>query len=539
MKLRGRALVVDDDPKWLTVLEDLLRELGLEVVGAGRYEEAIALLNSQYFHLAVIDVRLEGDRSEDTLGLDIVRHIAESGLDEAMVQIVLTGHGTRDQARESFKSYRVDDFIPKRGEAGTGFDEEDFSDSVQSSFSKKLPINYGLQIEFVHDLSLESLASQLVEDGQDREKVEMLAWELDDLLRKLFPKADSLVISAVTGGHSKATVVLKVEPFHEVKGQPEACIVKCGRVDEIGSEAENYEDHVRGFVAGSRHTALERMARTRSLGGIVYSLIGAPFETVRSFDAFYQDHSPADTCAVLRELFVQNCRNWYGNRRQKRTRNLAELYWGAVDLTYEKIVQSFDAMYPRYVDRQEISFPHLDGSFKNPVYHPLAHDQPVYLEAYTAVTHGDLNGGNLLVDADQHVWMIDFGRTGEGHIARDFVTLESVVKFQLLEEESLEALYEFERALLAPGSFGEDLAPPRRLRTEPVAKAFEVVACLRRLAGSVIQPSQDIRAYYAGLFYHTLNLIRYYRLLQLKRRKHYILLSASMLCERIQELLAA
>jgi hypothetical protein len=155
---------------------------------------------------------------------------------------------------------------------------------------------------------------------------------------------------------------------------------------------------------------------------------------------------------------------------------------------------------------------------------------------YTATSHGDLNGDNFFVDQDNHTWMIDFFRTGNGHILRDFVALESVIKFQLLEEENLKGLYELEKAIITPNSFADKLAPPDIPMSDAIAKAFTCIEHLRELAGKVVQPGQDIHEYYAGLFYHTLNLLRYYHLLQLKRRKHYILLSAAMLCSRLEAL---
>ena len=45
------------------------------------------------------------------------------------------------------------------------------------------------------------------------------------------------------------------------------------------------------------------------------------------------------------------------------------------------------------------------------------------LSARQAITHGDLHGDNIFVD-DIHAWAIDFERSGEGHILRDFTELE-------------------------------------------------------------------------------------------------------------------
>ena len=185
-------------------------------------------------------------------------------------------------------------------------------------------------------------------------------------------------------------------------------------------------------------------------------------------------------------------------------RNLQTLYWQPVDLTLGKLMNCFKQMYPNFVDRANLTLPEIDAELPNPIYHPLAKGRPIVLPVHIAITHGDLNGTNIFVDQDNHGWLIDFFRTGEGHIMRDFVELESVVKFQLLEETDFSLLYAFEMALLAADSF--DCSPSlSEDRSSPsTRKALTVVAHLRELAGTVVQPTNTMRDYYAGLFYHTL-----------------------------------
>lgn len=72
MQLKGRALVVDDQGVWLELFTELLHELGLEVETATTYEQAIGLVDSRYFHLAVVDVRLKDEDAQNTQGMDVL-----------------------------------------------------------------------------------------------------------------------------------------------------------------------------------------------------------------------------------------------------------------------------------------------------------------------------------------------------------------------------------------------------------------------------------------------------------------------------------
>jgi CheY-like chemotaxis protein len=59
-----RVLVVEDEVMVSWILEDMLAELGCEVVGpAAGVEQALALVNAETIDLAVLDVNLNGKKS--------------------------------------------------------------------------------------------------------------------------------------------------------------------------------------------------------------------------------------------------------------------------------------------------------------------------------------------------------------------------------------------------------------------------------------------------------------------------------------------
>ncbi len=66
----------------------------------------------------------------------------------------------------------------------------------------------------------------------------------------------------------------------------------------------------------------------------------------------------------------------------------------------------------------------LSGSKRNIVENE-AGDLSIVDLTYEAVTHGDLHGDNLLIDSRKNAWVIDFERSGEGHVLQDFIELES------------------------------------------------------------------------------------------------------------------
>lgn len=132
----GRVLVVDDQQIWIELFDEILCEIGLKVVTASNYDDAIRLLDTQSFDVAVIDVRLDEEDPQNIQGMEILAYIDQIGIGNVLAKIVITGYGTRDWVRESFKKYAVDDFIPKQGPEGKGFDAEDFVISIQEALMK-------------------------------------------------------------------------------------------------------------------------------------------------------------------------------------------------------------------------------------------------------------------------------------------------------------------------------------------------------------------------------------------------------------------
>lgn len=163
------------------------------------------------------------------------------------------------------------------------------------------------------------------------------------------------------------------------------------------------------------------------------------------------------------------------------------------------------------------------------------------MPVHRSITHGDLHAGNILMNDNGDCWLIDFYRTYESHILRDFVVLETDIKFRLQDQLAPDAFYDLEQLLLRferPANILialQDL--PRTAR-----KAAEVIAGLRseawRLLEAADQPIANIqREYLISLLMASLNLLRlrhYQEDPALRPRRELALLSAAMICQHLQ-----
>jgi two-component system, NtrC family, response regulator PilR len=100
-KTMPRVLVVDDEADILELLELTLVRMGLEVVRASGVKQAKERLDSESFDLCLTDMRMP-----DGEGLEVVRHIAERGLDVPVA--VITAHGNLENAVAALKAGAFD-----------------------------------------------------------------------------------------------------------------------------------------------------------------------------------------------------------------------------------------------------------------------------------------------------------------------------------------------------------------------------------------------------------------------------------------------
>jgi thiamine kinase-like enzyme len=428
----------------------------------------------------------------------------------------------------------VADFLSK-----DDFNNRAFLESVRQVFSKEVNINLELDVLWQQVIGPQQVVLNLEVDGIRLKRSPTLqsqvALELDDLLCRLFYEAESVLVRPLTLGQSPMGV-LWVQPFYG-GGGGRAVIIKFGDFRKIEQEYSNFKKYVQSFIGGGRSTSILDLRRTPHLGGIIYSLLGADNDHLEDFGNFYKHADESQIRDVLDLLFLDTCSAWYANHGKLQPYNLTEDYQQLFGLTLEKLEHPLSELQRVVQGTQKLSFKSLNSerAFTNPF--PGMAGPPLVRSTYSCPTHGDFNQHNLLVDSTGHTWLIDFQRTGQGHILQDVAKLDSEIRFFLLtsEEATLDERLSMEEALCSIERFSQVEQLPIRFTAEntALAKAYSTVVHLRTLARKLVaqNPSDDIGEYYIALFYNAINTIRFYSL-PLGQREH-ALLCASLLADRL------
>jgi CheY-like chemotaxis protein len=525
---RGRILVVDDLPDWRTTLSGILLDEGYEVQVAEGREEALQLVKAERFHLAVLDVRLDESDEDNREGLELMRQI--KARDPTVSVIILTGYADVSMVQEALRPQSnglslAYSFVEKPH-------SQELVEFVEAAFQQEIKINWDLVIHSKDDF-LHKLPRRLRFAGRPKPPANRLPTEIDELLRKLFFTCEEITLHPLKQGFSGAAV-LRVEPHYRRRGRGESVVAKIGEWSLIEEEERNFAQAVQGMVGGHRLPQRLELARTRSLGGLVYSFAG--LGDIVGFVEFYNQATSSDVVPVLKNLFLETCFPWgRSNPVFRPVFNFTEYYFRHLHLNPTKLRRSLSALFGKRhcLSQFDESGSRLqlleDTVLINPVELVLSH--PLIGDAYLTPVHGDLTGYNVILDHHRETWLIDFARTGQGLLLQDFACLENFVKFSLLESDDPQSFYEWEAKLansatLQPSDKLLDLIPPDPF----LMKAHKVILSIRQLAFQV-SGEEHLREYLIGLLFHALKLITIMGLEPIQRDM--ALVSAALICQRL------
>jgi CheY-like chemotaxis protein len=535
-----RALVLEDEDRWRKILIEALTKLGFVAHGAENPVQARELLQHSFYHLLMLDISMEPGIAENDEGMQFLAELYENEQRQTLRVVILSGFGNPDRYRKAFARYGVDDFLDKHT-----FSEKEFIRDIEKIWAKDLKINLNLEIiwQGIQDaaeacLNLRLPGGRVKKGGEENlARARQLGEELEDLLCRLFHQAETVMVEPMERGKSGAGV-LRVQPYYQETGAGRWVVVKFGHYLDILREAENYERFVESFVGGGRSTKVEAVQRTIRLGGIRYSFAGAASDRFEDLGTFYQRSNTEEIFRVLDDLFLDTCAAWYDNRGPLKPHDLSSDYRELLGLQdFQVLDEPLHRGLKAVQGREKLQFQTLglDRTFPNPIL--TMADRRLVRSTYVCVTHGDLNGGNVLVDPRGSTWLIDFLRTSRGHILRDLAQFDATARILLLgaEEATLAERLALEEALLGIDRFSQlDRLEAQGYSDNPaVAKAFATCLHIRKLAAEKVGSSRhdDMSEYHIACLFFALNLIRYWDLPTVQRE--HALLSAALHAEHL------
>lgn len=559
-----RVLVLEDDEVWQNNYDHMLNLSGrCNSSTFDNVEEALAAMRSEVFHVAIVDLQLNKassatrKRVDEFEGYQLVNAIVQSGWLRNMVVCVVS-HWSDIAQLEPFKRRSSIEIDTARRSIASGVEVDNIFYFTKNEYSAEQLwqrihdelIRKGIYTEHLpqqRDI-LEVLAHRMtrnmiehIESSSEHSKLApedewlrdfyyhhgesglqiRLRMEISDLLMRWAQEvqADDIQLYQIGSGLSKATVVKATRMVNNIWELP--VIIKMGYHREIRGEREAYKKLVRRFVL--RVPPAENGSSTFLLAAQIYDFVHEGI----SFDDAYIN-LPIEDLENLIEDLAKNCGLWYQAKYQKKAyaqeyKDYLHCHLPRFKKPIETLQNCSEAGGQIFWEKERICFPDIDGDFANPLILllPQSRLSSRALPAMRSFTHGDFNANNILI-RQNHSWLIDFGRTEDSHAMRDFIQLEAVVKFVLLRGATLRERFELETALMQQNHFEEieelrQSYQPTGLHAARLQRAFRLVCKIREQVWTTILnnetniPVGDFEQYRMGLFFLTLNSVRFIR----------------------------
>jgi protein-tyrosine phosphatase/nicotinamidase-related amidase len=329
------------------------------------------------------------------------------------------------------------------------------------------------------------------------------------IVAHLFRDSTEVELEPLHGGFSEATVWRAVS--RDALGQQHApAVVKLGPNQSIAQERvafERVEDvlgnnapRVRGFVDLADRAGLKYSYAAMGLGGV---------GTLQSM--FAADTAVSQLAAVVRVAFDEILGPLYAAARYERLPLFSHYEFSA-----DKAPHVRAAVAPLVPDatRTTLEFP---GGLELPnvcgFYEEFLARSPLPAQDYHYVSyvHGDLNAANILVDAHDNVWVIDFFHTGRAHVLKDLAKFENDLLYILTPLDDEGQLQEAISITLALREVADLRTPlgdlPEGVRSPRLVRAWEILRVLRSTISEICHDDRNpLQLQVAGLRYavHTL-----------------------------------
>ncbi len=523
-----RVLVVEDVPDVRVTISGLLSDEGYYVRSVSSRGEALSLLETERFHVAVLDVRLDETDEGNQEGMLLMHEIKEK--DPTSVIIILTGFATVKMVQEALQpdetgSALAFSFLEKS-------EMLQLPEHVRGAFENAVRFNPALDVRGL-EAFLASLPKKLRFNTIPAPPPDQLADEADELLRKLFCRCEGIHVQDVRGGYSDAAV-FQVVPWYPARGQGEALIAKIGEPAIIDQEINNYKNHVQGVVGGHRLPKDLDYARTRSMAGIVYSFAG--LGEVKDFAAFYQQAELSEIVPVIENLFYETC---FPKRADAgavaKDTDLRELYMQLLYL-YEPVLRAslektMGGRHPFHKDGEQTIWLADTVPLVNPVTFALSSD--LRADVYMTILHGDLNGYNVLIDRHRETWLIDFAKTCRGPLLQDYATFETFLRLSLVTSKDRHLLYDWAQVSFGAGSLCDIVLPSPLQHNPQIQKAHQAILTVRKLALQNRMGDAE-KTYLVGLLFNALKIMTIMNLPPAER--DHALIAASLIAQRLQQM---
>ncbi len=482
---------------------------------------------------------------EDTQLIDLLAKIsARSGCEPLRVGVI----GVWTEAKVSFLLYdlktriRIDELATCSALTASNSRSQHFNALEQ--LRKILGVSiFDSTGEFAEWLVPESSIRAIeLPDKEFETRIGFIGEEMDlqkmdrEILGFLYSDSSSVTLDPLTGGYSGA-LVFRANSRDAMGHEHAPSVAKIGPRSAIGAERAAFE-RVEPMLGNSAPRVM-KFVDFSERAGIKYSYAAMGRGKIRTFKSIYESGAPQERIdEILNEVFGII---------------LEPLYAAAM---YERLpLLEYYTFTPGYADRARMKVEKIYGDrAKEPtIILPDGTEAMNVADFYTgyvadnvgktgefhyvSFVHGDMNTANILVDARDNLWIIDFFHTSRGHVLRDLLKLENDLLYILTPIDGEE---DFEEAMLISHALTamDDLRYPipdelEGLKSEKFLRAWATMKTLKGIGAEFCREDRNPKQAHIGMLRYAMHAQSFLESSPLQKR--WAMASSCLYAQRITE----
>jgi len=324
------------------------------------------------------------------------------------------------------------------------------------------------------------------------------------------------------GGFSGAKVLLGWVTYQNKIQALE--VFKFGEENEIQSEKDNWEAHVKGFLDRANVVPVNHFVKDSNskLGLMVYGCASSREANIQTFGEYWKFYLNPEKS--IEYIFSHLLNPWY-SRCSFQTEDLGSAIRDFFKKKLDRLKEEAN-LPPTDYACPGIEITGLGRRFPNPLYQGHTDITPQNFIVPISIIHGDLKAQNILlidrkilinneisVSGAKDICLIDYARTGPGNLLSDLADLEASIKFQLLGLENIkeEELFKLEEHIckdLKPTAT-TDAGHSLQINSSELQKGLASISAIRHEAARIFkrEPNMGPLSFFVPLYLHTLKSI--------------------------------
>ena len=319
----------------------------------------------------------------------------------------------------------------------------------------------------------------------------------EKLIKYLYRDCKEVTLKTLDGGFS-GNLVVGTESI-DINGHEQVPhVVKIGEQEEIGKERSSFERIEN--VLGNSAPRITDFADLQGRGAIKYRYASMGGGFSNTFQKLYQSGTSIEKInSFLETIFVEQLGRLYRAATKERI-DLLEYYWFSPSYA-PRMKKKMEALLEREISDEHDHIEIIPGLNCDNMVNFYAKDIDkikglIPSSAYCSFVHGDLNGANIIVDAQENIWLIDFFHTHNGHVIKDLAKLENDMHFictPVENEEDLRLACRFTDHIAKVQDLWNPLPemPADLLEIPRFKRLYQVIGKLRSFYKDMIKTDRD------------------------------------------------